>query len=88
MKARWILSICTLLGTPLVFASEAKPVFHPLMVPPGKSAQDLKPSPEARADSPVVLELRAHRHADGSLHYECDHEHSNTRPNRSEGPQE
>lgn len=88
MKALWILSFCALLGTPAVFASEPKPVFHPLTVPPGKSAQDLKPSPEARADSPVVLELRAHRHADGSLHYECDHEHASAQSNPPEGPRE
>lgn len=88
MKTRWTLSFCILLASPLVLASEAKPVFHPLAVPPGKSAQDLKPSPEARADSPVVLELRAHRHADGSLHYECDHEHSRVQSKPSEGAQE
>jgi hypothetical protein len=56
-------------------AFAAKPEFHSMLIPPGKSARDVKPRLQARADEPVVLELRAHRHADGSLHFECDHEH-------------
>lgn len=48
------------------------PEFHPLRVPAGKSAADLKPK-VARADDPIILELKAHRRADGSLELQCDH---------------
>lgn len=48
------------------------PEFHPLRVPAGKSSADLQPSP-VRAESPIVLKLKAHRHADGSLVLQCDH---------------
>jgi hypothetical protein len=70
-----LLAACAALTAPIAVASAAKPEFHPLWVPPGKSAHEIKPRLEARADSPVTLELRAHRHADGSLHFECDHQH-------------
>jgi hypothetical protein len=53
-------------------AEAAKPDFIRLQVPPGKSAADIKPRPQARADEPIVLELRAHRHADGSVWMQCD----------------
>ncbi|WP_143006514.1 hypothetical protein [Aquimonas voraii] len=54
-------------------AAQPKPEFHPIALPPGKSIHDIKPHPEVRADQPVLLELRAHRHADGSLHFDCSH---------------
>lgn len=74
-----------LMTLPLAATAAAKPEFHPLWVPPGKSAHEIKPKPQARADEPVVLELRAHRHADGSLHFECDHQHPAASPTPSEG---
>jgi len=75
MTRRWILfaHLIALPLSPAAFA--AKPEYHTMWVPPGKTARDMKPQPQARADAPVVLELRAHRHADGSLHFECDHLH-------------
>lgn len=74
------ITLLVLLGTLASFATGAAasagktgPEFHPIWVPPGKSAGDQKPRIEVRAETPVVLELRGHRHADGSLHFECDH---------------
>jgi hypothetical protein len=75
MKSTPILAACALLSAPIAAASAAKPEFHRLWVPPEKSAHEIKPRLEARADAPVTLELRAHRHADGTLHFECDHLH-------------
>jgi len=58
----------------LAAAQSAKaPEFHPLNVPAGKAAGDLKPAP-VRADEPVILQLKAQRRADGSLEFRCDHE--------------
>lgn len=69
-----------LLGAVLLSAphasTAAKPEFVPLQVPPGKTAQDIKPRREVRVEDPVVLQLRGHRHEDGSLHFECDHSHT------------
>lgn len=81
------LILAALFATPLAAASESKPVFHPLWVPPGKNSQDLKPRTEARAEEPIVLELRAHRHADGSLHFECDHAPAAPRQVSTQDPQ-
>ena len=75
MTRRWILPVPLIALAPSPAALASKPEYHTMWVPAGKSARDMKPRPQARADAPVVLELRAHRHPDGSLHFQCDHLH-------------
>ncbi len=87
MNVHTFLLLGAALAAPVAGASDKEAVFHPLWVPPGKTAQDLKPRPEARADEPIVLELRAHRHPDGSLHFECDHLPLARQPEPVGGPQ-
>ena len=68
-----LVALATLGTDAAASASKVEPEFHPIWVPPGKSAGDQKPRVEVRAETPVVLELRGHRHADGSMHFQCDH---------------
>ncbi|WP_395789662.1 hypothetical protein [Aquimonas sp.] len=55
--------------------SPTKPVSHPLQVPAGKSAKSLKPDMVELAEQPIILTLRGHRHADGSIGFSCDQDH-------------
>lgn len=87
MKSTLTFVSLALLGASTVAPASEKPQFHPLWVPAGKSAGDTKPRSETRTEEPVVLELRAHRHADGSLHYQCDHLHEPSPPARQAQPE-
>lgn len=72
--------------------SVEKPVSHPLQVPAGKSAKSLKPDMAELAEQPIILTLRGHRHADGSMGFSCDqdhpvfHEQADTAPQSGEQP--
>ncbi|WP_298856682.1 hypothetical protein [uncultured Aquimonas sp.] len=66
-------TLASLVTVAAASSGKTEPEFHPIWVPPGKSAGEQKPRVEVRAETPVVLELRGHRHADGSLHFQCDH---------------
>jgi hypothetical protein len=83
----WAAAFAALLS-PVAAADLKAPEFHPLRVPPGKSAAELKPSP-VRADEPVILEMKAQRRPDGRIELQCDqpHDHaSHGAPSTGEQP--
>jgi hypothetical protein len=56
-------------------AAGVAPEFHPLQPAEAKSAGESgKPLP-VRAERPLLMQTVAHRHADGSLHLQCEHLH-------------